>query len=118
MDKVVSQVRTHVSLGWPDAVDKTLHDQPYQNHKYELSAQDGCLLLGNHVVVPTQSREAVLGELHEGHPGIVHMKRLAWRYMCWWPTMELDNEDKVYRGMCVLSTGPEDANSSTTASLD
>lgn len=37
---------------------------------------------GTRVVVPRPGREAVLAELHEGHPGIARMKSLARMYMC------------------------------------
>ena len=70
-DPVLARVRNFVRNGWKDA-DASL--QTYQIHRLELSVQDGCLLLGNRVVVPKACRERVLRYLHEGHPGMVHMK--------------------------------------------
>ena len=40
------------------------------SRKTELSLYEGCILLGTYVVIPAPGREAVLAELHEGHPEI------------------------------------------------
>ena len=55
--------------------------QPFQSRATELSVQDGCILRGSRVVVPKQGRQAVATLLHEGHPGITRMKRLARGYV-------------------------------------
>ena len=43
--------------------------------------EDGCLLWGHRVVVPGKGRKRALGMLHEAHPGVVRMKKLAKGYM-------------------------------------
>ena len=39
------------------------------------------------MVVPSQGRDFVLGELHGGHPGVSRMKALA-RGLVWWPGLD------------------------------
>ena len=72
-DPVLSKVYKFTQEGWPSDCDETL--KPYR--QLELSTQDGCLIWGGQVVIPPQARQAILMELHTGHPGVNRMKALA-----------------------------------------
>jgi len=78
--------------GWQPQ--KGVDFQPYEQRKHELSVEDGCVLWGSRVVVPSAGREAVVRLLHEGHPGISRMKALA-RGVVWWPALDSQLESKV-----------------------
>ena len=56
----------HLGEGWPNTCpDPAL--LPYFNKRQELTMQDGCLVWGGRVVIPSPGRESLLGELHGGH---------------------------------------------------
>ena len=92
-DPTLSAAHRHTSEGWPTASpDPAL--QPYFRRRTELSLQDGCLLWGSRVVIPPSLRDHVLRLLHDGHPGIGGMKRLA-RCSVWWSGIDGDIETCV-----------------------
>ena len=78
---VLAQVVQFLQQGWPEKCEPQL--SVFFTKRAELSVYEGCILWVSQVVVPEPGREAVLVELHEGHPGIVRMKALARMYM-WW----------------------------------
>ena len=56
-----------------------------------LSKEDGCLLWGGRVVIPSSLKETVLAELHKEHMGVSRMKAFA-RGHVWWRGMDKDIE--------------------------
>lgn len=57
----------------------------------DLSVKNGCLLLGNKVIIPKILKKDVLELFHEQHLGVVRTKMLVCSF-CWWISMNEDVE--------------------------
>jgi transposase InsO family protein len=92
VDPVLSIVYRYIQSGWPCVVDADMI--PYKNRSDQLTIHQGCIIWGDRVVVPPSLGSAMLTELHDTHPGMKRMKRLARSYVCW-PKIDPDIEQTV-----------------------
>ena len=93
-DPVLSQVARFLQTEWPEKAPAAENLLPFFRRRHELSLQDGCITWGCRIVIPPQLQDQVLAMLHDGHPGINQMKRLA-RNHFWWPLMDAAIESCV-----------------------
>lgn len=93
-DEIISRVIKLVHDGWP-VQDKELK-----------VVENGCLLLGERVVIPPNMRIQALNLLHKNHRVIVKMKQLA-RYFFYLPgiTVDIENYERSCK-VCQVTTTP------------
>ena len=89
-DPVLARVLNYTLTGWPNYVSSE-ELKPYFTRRHKLTVDQGCVLWGMHVIIPTSLRNRLLQELHEEHPGIVEMKSVARSYI-WWPNLDAEIE--------------------------
>ena len=103
-DDLLQEVMKYTVNGWP-ASRKQLQPEirPYFDCRMEFSVLRRCLVRGYRTVIPSALRSQVLTLVHEGHPGIVRMKRLC-RDTLWWPGIDSEIEQLVkHCTPCILS---------------
>ena len=87
-DRSLQQVMKYCREGWPDKqrIDDKL--KPFWLLRTEFSVHNNLLLRGSRIVIPEPLRQEVLGQLHEGHQGIVKCRNRA-RISVWWPGISI-----------------------------
>ncbi|KAI7790217.1 hypothetical protein IRJ41_003016 [Triplophysa rosa] len=80
-DQELSRVFCYVMEGWPTEVPENL--KLFFAKREELSVEQGCVLWGTRVIVPSKLWKSVMYEIHSGHPGIY----------VWWPRIDMDIEE-------------------------
>lgn len=88
-DQEISKVKEGLYLNvWND------NAKLYKIFQSELCFHEGILLRGTRIVIPSALRKRVLDGVHEGHAGIVSMKRRL-RTKVWRPKCDKDVERVV-----------------------
>ena len=94
-DPVLAQVITYQRGKWPPKTKLASSLRPYFHVKNELLQHDNILTrTDDRIVVPSSLQQRILHVAHQGHPGIVRMKRQL-RLTYWWPGMNSDIERHV-----------------------
>ena len=76
-DDVCRQVMRYCAEGWPSHPSLPSVLRPYWQVQNELTIQNGLLLKGVRLIIPTCMRLAMLDKLHEGHQGVVRCRSRA-----------------------------------------
>ena len=70
-DDELALLKHTIMTGWPAnirKIPKILH--PYWTFHEELTIEDGLVLKGTRIVIPTTKREAFLRQIHDSHLGL------------------------------------------------
>ena len=93
-DEVCQLLVRYCQSGWPERKKLTEATRVYHAVAAELSVEDGLLLRGCRIVIPTSLRQDILRRLHTGHQGIVKCRERA-RQSVWWPGLSAQLEKMV-----------------------
>ena len=83
-DEVCRQLIFFCSNGWPEKSQLNAVSS-------QLSVEDGLLMRGSRIVIPSYLRQDMLHRIHEGHQGIVKCRERA-RHSVWWPGLSAQLE--------------------------
>ena len=84
-DDTLKLLKQTIIKGWPqNKASIPLSLTPYFNYRDELSVQDGIVLRGERVVIPTSMHHEMKMKVHAGHTGINSCLRHA-RELIYWP---------------------------------
>ena len=93
-DPVCAQVMAYCEHGWPPIMrENPAMREFYQVHD-ELSVEQGLLLPGSRIVIPSLLRAEILEMIHMGYLGI-HKCRETARRNAWWPCMSSQIADMI-----------------------
>ena len=86
-DQNLSLLKQVIMQGWPNDRDEVLEVlRPFFSYRDELTVQDGIIMRGERILIPSSLRKEIKQKLHAGHLGINSCLRRA-RELVFWPGM-------------------------------
>lgn len=94
-DEKLQELLSVIKEGWPDCKDKILEVlKPYFDFSDSMSYQDGIILKGTRILIPSKLRNSIKTKLHVAHLGYDSMMRRA-RDAIFWPGMSKEIKQMV-----------------------
>lgn len=92
-DEILQLLQNTVKAGWPNQKSKNQLNE-YWQYRDEITVQDGFLLKGDRIVIPSSLRKEMLSKIHSSHQGIESCRKRA-RESLFWPHMNSQIADIV-----------------------
>ena len=94
-DDELAILKHTIMQGWPRTIKQVPPElQPYWTFREELTIEDGLILKGTRIVIPSKQCQAILKQIHEGHLGLNKCKLRA-KETVYWPGLNTELEDLV-----------------------
>ena len=93
-DETSYQLKQFCRNGWPPKHKLKGDIKKFWAVSSELSVEDGLLLRGSQLVIPTSMQAEILHKLHLGHHGITKCRERACSAV-WWPGIASQLQDKI-----------------------
>ena len=75
-DKALTEIRTHITEGWPDAKNQCSQlTAPYWEHRSKLTILKELMMLSDRIVILQSLQTEILTKIHAGHCGIEKCKQ-------------------------------------------
>ena len=69
-DVILALLKYTITQGWPDSIKEVpVELQPYWTFREELTVENGLILKGTRIIIPSKKHESILKLIHEGHLG-------------------------------------------------
>ena len=83
-DAELQALKMVISKGWPKKRRSlTPNLQPYWNYRDELTIEDGILMKGQKIIIPTSLKQQYIDKIHAGHTGIGSCLKKGREYIFW-----------------------------------
>ena len=104
-DPTLTLLRCYIHMGWPNdhrMLPQELHT--FWNYREALSMENGLIIKGARLLIPSTLRKKVLEQIHDGHLGIEKCMLKA-RDSVFWPGISNDIQETVEKcGICQVSS--------------